>query len=484
MGEIGGCHWECLASLLKGGRFWDKVWMEWEGLMSRITFTEAERDLMCELSIRKGQVLRKLAHLVGSEIAGSQTHQIPLETLIGKGFDDRDSRMILKLVSTMRAIVEEAWLRCGSLFVKFRPEALSMFKKMALQVVEHAPRGNGVAYCEAALALKRAMGVRSEVWFTLDFDNESFNYGEDTAYMETAFESDSWFMGFEEDIGEFLLNKVTIRPVTEGQIEVGQSVSCKLPGCDSCSSQRLAVVQIEEFIDPEKWEKLLPDMAVRGRELVEKAKEKTQSMLEVRLDNGVILSRPEILKRMEEACKQKDVLCRTFGIEPEVSPSPEWPLGQEAKAYFREYSCNLQDFMNQQMENFGRPMTWAVEDFAGKLWLSIFEKMFGIKPDWVDIEDYGTAEVAEDFQEKFPDKAAEMELEYRQALGKAMIRIAWGLSTDDFKRVEGFVNGVIFHPAIGRKELKHIGWSFGVKNMEPQALRKCLDDAERDALSH
>lgn len=451
--------------------------------MSRITFTDAERDLMNDLSIRKGQVLRKLARLVGSEIAESQTCKIPLEDLIGKGFDDHDSRMILKLVSTMRAIVEEAWLRGGSLFVKFRPEAISMIRKNALQAVEHAPRGNGVAYCEAALALKRAMGVRSEVWFTLDFDNESFNYGEDVSYLETAFDSDSWFIGFEEDIGEILQSKISIRPVSDGQIEVGQSVCCKLPGCDSCSSQRLALVPAGDFLDPEKWEKLLPDMAARGRELVEKAREKTQGMLEVRLDNGVVLSRPEILKRMEEACREKDALCRVFGIASEIRPSPEWPLGQEPKAYYREYSCALAAFMDQQMEKFGRPMTWAVEDFAGKLWLAIFEKKFGIKPDEMDIEDYGTGRVAEDFQEKFSDKAAEMEPEYRQALGNAKIRIAWGLATDDFKRVSGFVNGVIFHPDIGRKELKYIGWSFGVKNMEPQALRKCLDDAERDALS-
>lgn len=68
-------------------------------------------------------------------------------------------------------------------------------------------------------------------------------------------------------------------------------------------------------------------------------------------------------------------------------------------------------------------------------------------------------------------------------IGKATIRIAWGLSTEDFKRVSGFVIGILFHPAIGKKELKHIGWSFGVKNMEAHAMRKSLEDAEKDALS-
>ena len=420
---------------------------------------------------------------MGCEIAESQTHQIPLESLIGKVFDHYDSLMILKLVSTMRAIVEEAWLKCGLLFVKFRPEAISMIRKIVLQEVEHAPRGKGVAYCEAALALKRAMGVRSEVWFTLDFDNESFNYGEDTSYMETAFDSNSWWMGFEEDVGEVLQNKITIHPVSDDQIQVIQSVCCKLPGCDSCSSDCLATVPVEDFLDPQKWEMMLPYMAARGRVLVEIAREKTKEMLEVRLDIGAILSRPEIPKRMEEACQEKDALGRIFGVEPEVRPSPEWPLGQEPRSYFREFSCSLQDFMNQQMEKFGRPITWAVEDFASSIWLAIFERRFGIEPDEMDIEDYGTGGVSEDFQEKYPDKAAEMEEEYRQALEKATIRIAWGLATDDFKWVSGFVNGVIFHPSSGRKELKHIGWSFGVKNMEPQAMRKSLDDAIRDALS-
>ena len=138
--------------------------------MSRISYTEPERDLMRDLSIRKMHVLRKLARLIGSEAMETQIHQIPLENLIGKDFDERDSCMILKVVTTMYAIVEEAWLRYESLFVKFKPEALSLIRKVALQAVEYPPRGDGAAYCDAALALKRVMGVRSEVWFTLDYD--------------------------------------------------------------------------------------------------------------------------------------------------------------------------------------------------------------------------------------------------------------------------------------------------------------------------
>lgn len=449
--------------------------------MSRSTYTDAERHLLKDLSIRKTQVLKKLARLMGADDAATQ--QVPLEDLIGKDCDDHDRRMILKTVTTMRSIIEAAWLRQGALFVKFRPEARSLIRKMALQAHAYPPRGDGVAYCEAALALKRAMGVRSEVWYTQDFDFESFNYGEDTEYLETAFENDSWCMSFEEDRGEFLQNEVMIRPVPGGRIQIDQSVCCQWPSCDLHSSQRLALVPAGEFLDPESWAKLLPGMAAQGRELVEKVNARIRGLLEVKLDNGAVLSRPEILRRMEEACREKDALCQLFGLSPEVRPSPEWPLGQEPRAWYREYSCSLAEFLEQHREGAGRSLRCAVEDFAGSLWLAIFEKKFGIRVDPTDLEDYGPCGVAERFQERFQDKAAEIEAEYRRKLENATARFAWGLSTEDFKRVSGFVNGVLSHPALGKKELKHIGWSFDVTDMRPDALRKSLDDAVRDALS-
>lgn len=169
--------------------------------MSRITFTKQERELFAPLFIRKFQILKKISSLIGSGNM-AENASLNLDDFIGKGFDDRDVRRIASLVSAMKNVVRKVRVGDDFLQVAFFPHALSLVAKLASQAEEAEPQGNGVLFCEAALALKRALGVRGDVEYTQDFDFENFNHGEDVAYLDTAFEGDGWRMEFQGRIQE------------------------------------------------------------------------------------------------------------------------------------------------------------------------------------------------------------------------------------------------------------------------------------------
>lgn len=450
--------------------------------MSRITFTEAERELMATLSMRQHQILIKLAGMFGSDRLNGADLRLAFEDFIGKGFDEEDSSRVSRLLKKMTGVLEEVANEGGALFLWFRPEALSLVRKLAMQAGERPANGKGNAYGRAVLALKRAFGVRSDAFYTLEFCTENFNYGEDTGYLDNAFtRGDRWRMYFSDRPLAFLRREVEIRPLAGNRLAITQTVSCEWPGCEDTRTDSLGVIPVAGFIDPEAWETMIPGIVGQGRLALEKAREKMERMLEIRLDDGEVISKADLVRNMKAVCNEEDRLCGIFGTAPEVRQSPEWPLKQEPRAFFREFSCDLAQLENHFLNRLGQNLKWDVECFRARLWLHLFSEKYGIGPDALDVDEYGSVGAAHDLRKAHPEKAGEIGPEYRQALREARIRLAWGLATRNFRQVRSFVNGVLAHPAIGKKEIPFIGWDTS-SGIDRESMRKCLDDAERFAL--
>lgn len=450
--------------------------------MSRITFTEAEWELQGALSTRQLLILTKLAAMIGSHRLDASEHRLALEDFIGKGFDEEDSGRIVGILKKMTGILEDVADAGGVLFLRFRPEALSYVRKLAMQAEENPANGNGTTYARAALALKRAFGIRSDVFYNLEFSTENFNYGEDTSYLDPAFERGApWRMDFSDKPSEFLERSVVICPEADNRLAITQILSSICPDSFDPSIDRLGVISVAEFIDPETWETMIPGIVDQARLALETAREKLERMLEIRLDDGRVTSKVELLRDMKAVCEEEDRLCGLFGIAPEVRQSPEWPLNQEPRAFFREFSCNLAHFEQYFLVHLCQSISWDVENFSAGLWLQLFAEKYGIRSDPLEMDDYGCTGAAQNLRAEHPEKAAAMGPAYRQALEKARIRVAWGLATRDFRQVEGFVNGILAHPAMGRTEIPSIGWDFSC-GMDRESLRKCLAAAERLAL--
>ncbi|MBD5646060.1 MAG: hypothetical protein HDQ89_00005 [Desulfovibrio sp.] len=128
-----------------------------------------------------------------------------------------------------------------------------------MQAEENPANGNGVTYGRAVLALKRAFGVRSDVFYNQEFSSENFNYGEDTSYLDPAFGRGAlWRMDFSDCPAEFLKRSVVIRPEAGDRLAITQIISPTCPGSIDSSIDSLGVVSVAEFIDPETWETMIP----------------------------------------------------------------------------------------------------------------------------------------------------------------------------------------------------------------------------------
>ena len=235
--------------------------------MSRITFTDDERELMRPLFVRPFHILRKMAALAGSGGAREQV-SVRLEDFIGFDFDERDVERIVNLVSGMRGIVSGLSVSDDALHMDFYPEALSLVKKLALQAEEDEP-GEGVLYCESALALKRAFGMRGDVEYTQDFDFEDFNHGEDISYLDGGFEGDSWLMEIRGSV-RGLNRMIQIMP-DNGRISIRQHVSYGHPGIDTSVCDELADINREDFISPDFRKDFIPVIVEKRDACLERA---------------------------------------------------------------------------------------------------------------------------------------------------------------------------------------------------------------------
>ena len=216
--------------------------------MSRITFTDDEREVMRPLLVRPIQILWKIAAMAGNGGARERV-SVKLKDFIGFCFDERDVERIVGLVSGMRGIASCVSVSDDALRMDFYPEALSLVKKLALQAEEDEP-GEGVLFCESALALKRAFGMRGDAKYTQDFDFEDLNHGEDVSYLGGGFEGDSWLMEFRGGV-RGLNRMIQIMP-DNGRISIRQRVSYGRPAIDMSVCDELADIDREDFISPAK----------------------------------------------------------------------------------------------------------------------------------------------------------------------------------------------------------------------------------------
>ena len=450
--------------------------------MELITFTEAERDLTDNLSVRQMQILRKLASIL--PVAENGVYPVSLADFIGKGFDRDDAERILRLVGKMDRIVREASIADGFLHLRLNPEALTLLEKMAMQNRVNHAGGLGNAYGQATLALKMALGIKGDVNYSLEFDHENFNYGEDTAYLDMAFPSGCrWHMEFGDKPEEYLKRDVWISALANEELSITQAICCTWPDAPGGWRERLGPVPVSVFTDREKWERLLPEIAENGLAGLKKARENARAMLGAAQEDGSVVCKPDILRDMRQACGEVDILCAFFRTSPEIQQIPEWPLRMEPKGFCREFSCSLAEFQDRFEPGLSQTFKWDVQRIAAELWLNIFREECGIAADPDDIVDFGEEGCAEDFREKYPAEAERIEPVYRKALEDARVRIAWGLPTHDFRKIRAFADGRISHPAIGTREIGRSG--FGVAcGPGLIAKRGRLRDAERLALWH
>lgn len=235
--------------------------------MSRITFTDNERELMRPLFVRPLQVLRKLAALAGSGGVKEEV-SVKLDDFIGPGFDENDTERIVSLVSGMREIVRGVSVSGDALCIGFNPKALSLVRKLALQAEEDEP-GEGVLFCESALALKRAFGMRGDVEYTQDFGFEDFNHGEDTSYLDGGFEGDSWLMEIRGKIRK--LNRMIQIMPDNNRISIRQYLSYGRPNIDTSVCDELADIGREDFISTDFRKNFIPVIVEKGDACLEQA---------------------------------------------------------------------------------------------------------------------------------------------------------------------------------------------------------------------
>lgn len=448
--------------------------------MELITFTEAERDLMDGLSVRQMQILRKLARIL--PVAENGVYSVSLSDFIGKGFDRDDADRIVRLVGKMDRIVREASIAGGFLHLRVSPEALTLLEKMAAQNRVNHAGGLGNAYGQATLALKMALGIKGDVDYSQEFDHENFNYGEDTGYLDRAFPSGCrWHMEFGDRPEDYLKRDVWISALANDELSITQSICCTWPDAPACWNERLGPVPVSVLTDPEKWERLLPEIAGKGLAGLKKARDEARAMLGVAQEDGSVVCKPDMLRDMRQACGEVDILCAFFGTDPEVRKVPEWPLRMEPKGWFREFSCSLAEFQDRFAPGLSQTFKWDVQRVAAELWLNIFREECGIAADPDDIVDFGEEGCAGDFREKYPAEAERIEPVYRKALEDARVRIAWGLATHNFRKIRAFVDGRISHPAIGTREIGRSGFEVSC-GPGLIAMRGRLRDAERLAL--
>lgn len=443
-------------------------------------WNDEERPILAHLGFRAGSFLNRLGKLLQAEASAGPNFSIPIELIIGKGHDSED----LEWLDYLLSLLQKAGLRFshsilpqeGCLLMDIEPAALRFMLKYPGR--NDRADGKGTLRGNAMLILKRAFGIRSDVYYSEAFDTENFNYGEDTSYLDRAFNG-HWRMEFSDRPEKFLERLIIVEPARKPEkIRIVQGFHYHLPGCFDTSGQELLELDPADFEKPEILESLVPQILESAAGGLDRARGRLKDMREVEDENGRIIDKIQLLEDMRRACQKKDRLCGLFGCQPPVRPSPEWPEDSEPHGYCRVFGCALQKFRTKYGAMLSRNVEWAIEKFMGQLWLRVFRIRHGIGPGEFDLREYGAAGVAEDLRDEYPDLAASIEDEFQAELEKAEIRIAWGLFSRQFKNVAAFVDLAISHPDEAEDFRSQPGWAFAWKP-DPEGLENCLKEAER-----
>lgn len=449
--------------------------------MDRITITDEEHDLLGRLSQKQRLILKKLAALVGSADQSGE-YDIRFDAILVEGFTVAEAEMLAERISRMKGIVEDVHNDLDHIHIRLAHEARVLFHKLALQAEGHMPRGNGEKICEAALALKRAFGVTTDVEYSLEFSREDINFGEDVIHMDTAFIwGEQWRMSFEDHPADYLLREIEIRPMAGDTVGVSQYVSLQWPGYEKYARDFLDRVDLEDFTDTNRWKKLVPGIVEKSARLLEEAKDRLRADMTVRTDEGEIIRKDMLLRDMKDVCQTQNRLCEVFAPVSGTRVIPEWPAREEPHGYFREHFSDLAGFQSSigKLDDNSR---WRIEGYFARLWVNLFMREYGIgpeiidgKPDWVMC--------AKELREKYPEKADSLESKFQEGLAAGNIRIAWGLHTRDFVIVKAFVTARLHQPDVGVLELPMMGWHYPAGRNRDE-MRSALDKSIWFALSN
>ena len=156
----------------------------------------------------------------------------------------------------------------------------------------------------------------------------------------------------------------------------------------------------------------------------------------------------------------------------EVLRDPCWPLDQGQKGFFKEFACDLDAFEPFAAKLAEREQS-ILDSCAARVFLDEFRKIYGWELRVRDGDDWHAAALAHGLRKDFPENVEEIEPMYRKSLAAGTIHIAWGLCTPDSVKVVAFVHGLLDHPAIGRREMKNMGWGMA-KYPSKDAMRRAL----------
>lgn len=179
--------------------------------------------------------------------------------LVGKDFSEFDKKRVGLLLKNMKKMFDDFQIGDKYYTMRFNAVSLSYIQKVALQEQERIFRGNGSLYAEAALALKQKMGVYADIQYLHPHEHENFNFGERVRYLDPAF-TGLWRMNFVNYPSKNMRQNVEIRPNRSG-LEIWQVLFCKTPAGEARDVNKLGFIPVNDFIDPEKWERISDELA-------------------------------------------------------------------------------------------------------------------------------------------------------------------------------------------------------------------------------
>lgn len=438
---------------------------------------------MGRLDLREWLSLKHLAALINPD--SMETIELPFCEIFDGEPDTYDKIKFQKVIDRLihKGIIEECSSTENSLIFKFSPSALPFIHKLITQLDKNFGDGKGPLFAKAMLALKRSLGIKGDVWYREDFDTENFDFGEYIGYLDMGFKGNYWRMEFSDEPGDYLERAISVYPGKNELLLVTQSINYDLPDCDEYDKKVLAELPVEDFINPDSWKNFIPEIVDTAKKDLENAAEKLKDLMRVQTRKGLIINKMELLKDMEAVVQEHKIMCEFFGRSPNVRSISEWPVDCERRGYFRECEYSLKYFNQNFLPGLSQTNSWYLDNFMGEIWLTIFKNKFAIEPDWLDLEDFGSAGCAKNLQEEFPEKAAQIERDYNNALENSRIRIAWGLYTKDFNDVRAFVNAALHCDPFNKSQQLKMGFGYPYK-LDYKELKSCMKEAAEQTLKH
>lgn len=346
--------------------------------------------------------------------------------------------------------------------------------------MEEAKRGRymtGKLYCEAALKLKEAFGVNSDVFYHLEFFTQKVEPDTDFSSLDNGFRpGERWRMFFKDEPQEYISREIEILPKKDS-VAIVQTVLCVWPGANNSKRDRLAVVDLQEFLDPEKWAVVCELLANEGDTAMKLAIKSFGPELEAHFEDGSIISKPELVDTMIKVCSERDLLLNVVNSFTDLIIAPEFPVNDEPRAIYRCFVTSLGAFTQNGLPEFCLSFKFEAKAFLSENFVHYFKKKYSIElPDDLDNK---SAEAK--IREMCPELAQEFEKEFQWKLDYGKVKLAWGFATD-YKRVRAFCDAILSHPEIGFKKISTPFLVFCERPSE-DSLRKSLNEAINLTLS-